>query len=126
MPVAWHSDCTATATPEEEPSVIMRAPSFSIMRLAAARAASDLVCVSPETYSTFLPRMPLPLRTQPLKVFSMPTSPSSLRRSDEHTSELQSLMRISYAVLCLIYIIIYNISYSTVKYYNLQTIQKVN
>src|SRR3546814_5818119 len=26
---------------------------------------------------------------------------TSLRRSDEHTSELQSLMRISYAVFCL-------------------------
>src|SRR3546814_2008621 len=28
-------------------------------------------------------------------------SPSFLRRSEEHTSELQSLMRISYAVFCL-------------------------
>src|SRR3546814_4688335 len=35
---------------------------------------------------------------------SMPTvskSPNSQKRSEEHTSELQSLMRISYAVLCL-------------------------
>src|SRR3546814_2783958 len=30
-----------------------------------------------------------------------PPSPSTLRRSEEHTSELQSLMRISYAVFCL-------------------------
>src|SRR3546814_6112878 len=29
------------------------------------------------------------------------SSPSALRRSEEHTSELQSLMRISYAVFCL-------------------------
>src|SRR3546814_7581357 len=29
------------------------------------------------------------------------TSPASTRRSEEHTSELQSLMRISYAVFCL-------------------------
>src|SRR3546814_2176879 len=29
------------------------------------------------------------------------TRPSRLRRSEEHTSELQSLMRISYAVFCL-------------------------
>src|SRR3546814_1888457 len=28
-------------------------------------------------------------------------SPSPVRRSEEHTSELQSLMRISYAVFCL-------------------------
>src|SRR3546814_2335976 len=30
-----------------------------------------------------------------------PPSCSALRRSEEHTSELQSLMRISYAVFCL-------------------------
>src|SRR3546814_3730247 len=30
-----------------------------------------------------------------------PASPSPCRRSEEHTSELQSLMRISYAVFCL-------------------------
>src|SRR3546814_1737386 len=29
------------------------------------------------------------------------TEPSSMKRSEEHTSELQSLMRISYAVFCL-------------------------
>src|SRR3546814_2414387 len=40
--------------------------------------------------------------------FSMPLSPTciekayqALKRSEEHTSELQSLMRISYAVFCL-------------------------
>src|SRR3546814_9304022 len=31
----------------------------------------------------------------------MQPSPSSCTRSEEHTSELQSLMRISYAVFCL-------------------------
>src|SRR3546814_7357235 len=31
----------------------------------------------------------------------MPTLPTSADRSEEHTSELQSLMRISYAVFCL-------------------------
>src|SRR3546814_7416658 len=31
----------------------------------------------------------------------MPMTRSPLRRSEEHTSELQSLMRISYAVFCL-------------------------
>src|SRR3546814_2816993 len=30
-----------------------------------------------------------------------PTAPDRARRSEEHTSELQSLMRISYAVFCL-------------------------
>src|SRR3546814_3085322 len=32
---------------------------------------------------------------------SSPVRQGSLRRSEEHTSELQSLMRISYAVFCL-------------------------
>src|SRR3546814_4233138 len=32
---------------------------------------------------------------------SLPTGPMATRRSEEHTSELQSLMRISYAVFCL-------------------------
>src|SRR3546814_20039394 len=32
---------------------------------------------------------------------SPPTTPASRARSEEHTSELQSLMRISYAVFCL-------------------------
>src|SRR3546814_8517497 len=31
----------------------------------------------------------------------LPRRPQGLRRSEEHTSELQSLMRISYAVFCL-------------------------
>src|SRR3546814_5732712 len=34
-------------------------------------------------------------------VGQMSTAPSSGARSEEHTSELQSLMRISYAVFCL-------------------------
>src|SRR3546814_2964169 len=37
-----------------------------------------------------------------LKLLSIPmTSPVDFIRSEEHTSELQSLMRISYAVFCL-------------------------
>src|SRR3546814_9484318 len=34
-------------------------------------------------------------------VIEVPTNTSTLSRSEEHTSELQSLMRISYAVFCL-------------------------
>src|SRR3546814_7773872 len=34
-------------------------------------------------------------------VFSLSTKPDNRTRSEEHTSELQSLMRISYAVFCL-------------------------
>src|SRR3546814_5716248 len=41
--------------------------------------------------------------TQAQAVFNAPKilDPSAERRSEEHTSELQSLMRISYAVFCL-------------------------
>ena len=78
-PMSWHSDCTATATPEDEPPEIMIALSASIMRLAEARAASDLVWVSPVTKATFLPRMPLPLRLDGCIVDSMPPSPSPFR-----------------------------------------------
>src|SRR3546814_2625611 len=35
------------------------------------------------------------------KILSAPTSVTGRPRSEEHTSELQSLMRISYAVFCL-------------------------
>src|SRR3546814_2021138 len=35
------------------------------------------------------------------RVVTSPSVPASISRSEEHTSELQSLMRISYAVFCL-------------------------
>src|SRR3546814_2471804 len=38
----------------------------------------------------------------PQNALDHPLSSLSIQRSEEHTSELQSLMRISYAVLCLI------------------------
>src|SRR3546814_9639378 len=36
-----------------------------------------------------------------LVLAKLPDAPAGPKRSEEHTSELQSLMRISYAVLCL-------------------------
>src|SRR3546814_5281891 len=41
------------------------------------------------------------LARQPTVFKPLPTRASSPARSEEHTSELQSLMRISYAVFCL-------------------------
>src|SRR3546814_20091875 len=43
---------------------------------------------------------------------------SSVLRSEEHTSELQSLMRISYAVFCLKKKIYYTDNYTPVVYHN--------
>ena len=80
-PISWHRPCTATATADEEPPVIMMAPSRSIMRRAESRAASALVCVSPVTDATFLPRMPLPFSVLDEKVGIMPPSPPPLRCS---------------------------------------------
>src|SRR3546814_2763470 len=61
-----------------------------------------------------MPRMSRPpMRTAPsegsrkpetarrIVVLPHPEGPRKLKRSEEHTSELQSLMRISYAVFCL-------------------------
>src|SRR3546814_10820204 len=52
------------------------------------------------------PRTPLPLDMSPaeqerLLADNMAMKPLSEGRSEEHTSELQSLMRLSYAVFCL-------------------------
>src|SRR3546814_10374222 len=41
------------------------------------------------------------LRQQGFKLAMIDTPPAITMRSEEHTSELQSLMRISYAVFCL-------------------------
>src|SRR3546814_6794969 len=41
------------------------------------------------------------VRLVPDQVFPVATLPNAALRSEEHTSELQSLMRISYAVFCL-------------------------
>src|SRR3546814_9489280 len=38
---------------------------------------------------------------QGIKLGNLPATPKPKERSEEHTSELQSLMRISYAVFCL-------------------------
>src|SRR3546814_6721500 len=45
--------------------------------------------------------MPTLAMSMPPRRRSRPTSAASPSRSEEHTSELQSLMRISYAVFCL-------------------------
>src|SRR3546814_5573922 len=48
-------------------------------------------------------RLPMKLRPHRAKLFGLTIDPVRLQqiRSEEHTSELQSLMRISYAVFCL-------------------------
>src|SRR3546814_3475866 len=49
----------------------------------------------------FIHRVRPSLKIQPLSHFGRGRGPPLEERSEEHTSELQSLMRISYAVFCL-------------------------
>src|SRR3546814_7945947 len=60
-------------------------------------------CVTSQLHSSH-PRLRIPDMTRPRRPLSNSASTASCSirfRSEEHTSELQSLMRISYAVFCL-------------------------
>src|SRR3546814_6265927 len=67
--------------------------------------AADSLCVQPEFSAPAPRRKELPLHTALPRRFESATmqrhSPDPDSRSEEHTSELQSLMRTSYAVFCL-------------------------
>src|SRR3546814_4713444 len=66
--------------------------------------SSRLIVTPPAASPKLTVLLPVPPRTVVLAalttITSSPSPPSSVR-SEEHTSELQSLMRISYAVFCL-------------------------
>src|SRR3546814_4930126 len=64
---------------------------------------SHLCCGSAGTYSVTQPELSKALRNRKLDALhaAQPNAIVSSNRSEEHTSELQSLMRISYAVFCL-------------------------
>src|SRR3546814_8349200 len=65
----------------------------------AARAAASPTSSSRITLATRSPSTPQPKAAQ--AAISNGSATASTGRSEEHTSELQSLMRISYAVFCL-------------------------
>src|SRR3546814_10791286 len=59
----------------------------------------DMQIVFQDPYSSLNPRLSAgAIVAEPLTNFDLASGPA---RSEEHTSELQSLMRISYAVFCL-------------------------
>src|SRR3546814_5407003 len=66
-------------------------PYTTLFRSWAARAMPRVASISASTVSTQYPRVET----------SWPSKSRTWKRSEEHTSELQSLMRISYAVFCL-------------------------
>src|SRR3546814_4875547 len=74
--------------------------------IASAHKANDTSPLSPPMIAIARVKVPGPaamkLAIQGIRTGPMPTPKSAItRRSEEHTSELQSLMRISYAVFCL-------------------------
>src|SRR3546814_3206062 len=68
---------------------------FPYTTLFRSRRRPTTAAARPETCS----RSTRPRPQRPCEPASV--TPTSVRRSEEHTSELQSLMRISYAVFCL-------------------------
>src|SRR3546814_9004072 len=95
------SDLNYSPTSPKPPlRLLMRPRDAASMRLATFMAIS--IC-STDYWRRFLPMKGL--AAYRVSLFSWATSSiagrSRRRRSEEHTSELQSLMRISYAVFCL-------------------------
>src|SRR3546814_1720773 len=68
----------------------------------AAPAATVIASLTPQV-SAACPQIQLPMASPPATAVwkAARTRPATQRGSEEHTSELQSLMRISYAVFCL-------------------------
>src|SRR3546814_962135 len=67
----------------------------------AALAEGAPILVDAEMVAAGVIRRALPRGNRAICALKLPGVPGLARRSEEHTSELQSLMRISYAVFCL-------------------------
>src|SRR3546814_3356993 len=110
----WSSDvCSSDLAPRRTPSP-RRSPTAARSRARRAlpgRIRSDACvaisvpcqssCVGAHLGANALPATPGRARVRSYKGRHCPRQARRLQRSEEHTSELQSLMPISYAVLCL-------------------------
>src|SRR3546814_5630998 len=75
-------------------------PDLSGVRISSEGGSMMLSCSFPSS-TRIRPHTPAFVRCSPRKAAgSDVSSKTGVERSEEHTSELQSLMRISYAVLC--------------------------
>src|SRR3546814_10868148 len=74
---------------------------FPYTTLFRSKAASCLIKTASASWSATLPRLRIWLRATSFRVPWTRKSKKAVVRSEEHTSELQSLMRSSYAVFCL-------------------------
>src|SRR3546814_4264873 len=99
----WSSDvCSSdlSAAPSIRPGMSASTNSRCLCRTTPSWGRVVVKAYSPTlacALVTALMKVDLPALGSP----TSPASASSLSRSEEHTSELQSLMRISYAVFCL-------------------------
>src|SRR3546814_5201982 len=93
----WRSDvCSSDLCTQTNPAPAAPPPSSYLLMesILPARARSQSLIPGPPAHKrrTFFPASPGTARPPTRRLFP---------RSEEHTSELQSLMRISYAVFCL-------------------------
>src|SRR3546814_8937733 len=75
-----------------------------VFRMVGARANKDSELLAPTRLGLLQSnhvRMPSPRFSSKAALKRRMRKPAKLSRSEEHTSELQSLLRISYAVFCL-------------------------
>src|SRR3546814_8085076 len=92
--------CKASSVRPRHPN--LRAPPAARVGLGAT--ATDEPLAEPAARPGRIPVPPPPHRLSPMSgryCRPPPREDAAHRRSEEHTSELQSLMRISYAVFCL-------------------------
>src|SRR3546814_8627946 len=111
-PVAPSVAPTMSGASIEEPMLLMKPPPPPIDWTAMPTAPAPVVWTSASSVKSIAPPEPFapPPRRRPFTeadwpLLSIPAKPPpppiDWIRSEEHTSELQSLMRISYAVFCL-------------------------
>src|SRR3546814_6330104 len=84
-------ELTLASVPEEDPAVydmLCRADSIGVFQVESRAQMSMLPRLKPRKFYDLVIEVAI-------------ERPGPIQRSEEHTSELQSLMRISYAVFCL-------------------------
>src|SRR3546814_1922353 len=103
----WSSDvcssdlaAAAPAVPCEGGDLGQGETAHQAYRAAAGTATVGWSCL-PRVAAAAAARGPKPSSSRPSITTTRPSLPAGVSRSAEHTSELQSLMRISYAVFCL-------------------------
>src|SRR3546814_2526557 len=102
----WSSDVCSSDLPETAPVAAPVAPPTADVTASVpptGEVAPAPTLLEPLALPDTPPDAPPPSAdAAPFRVpDAAPVSPASVLRSEEHTSELQSLMRISYAVFCL-------------------------